>query len=351
MKKIFLKLIKTLLLVGIIACSEETSFSRPKVLPNNHDLISITETFVQEEITKEVDIIWVIDNSSSMKNEQIALAKNFSDFIDLFLENKIDFNMGITTTDTTGRGSKTPENGEFVGRSPIITSQMPSSMIKTTFMTNILVGTDGSGRERGLEGALLATQNSFNLNSVNYSFLRENANLVIIFVSDENDISPESTLFYIETLQALKPNSNMVTFCSIIDTRTESFVDPFTYPIELESYYATQWNNPGGKRYINASQATSGIIEDIHSDFAKSLINIGNKVITLVNSFTLSNKPVQDSITVKINNTPVARAVNKESSVSWYYDVIKNAVVFGTESIPAKNDLIEISYTKLQSKK
>src|SRR5690606_21483555 len=50
-----------------------------------------------------VDILWVIDNSGSMGNEQADLADNFNLFIQDFITRGIDFKMAITTTD--GRSS------------------------------------------------------------------------------------------------------------------------------------------------------------------------------------------------------------------------------------------------------
>ena len=64
---------------------------------------TIQESFTQEtniSIQKpSVDMLFVIDNSGSMQQEQKALADNFSTFIDNFLEKNIDFKIGIITTD------------------------------------------------------------------------------------------------------------------------------------------------------------------------------------------------------------------------------------------------------------
>lgn len=46
----------------------------------------------------KMDILWVIDNSGSMCEEQEALRSNFRDFLDTLDEVPIDFNMGVTTT-------------------------------------------------------------------------------------------------------------------------------------------------------------------------------------------------------------------------------------------------------------
>ncbi|MFB6375161.1 MAG: hypothetical protein ABEN55_19035, partial [Bradymonadaceae bacterium] len=47
---------------------------------------------------EKFDILWVIDNSGSMCEEQNALRKNFNQFIDTLDEVPIDFNLAVTTT-------------------------------------------------------------------------------------------------------------------------------------------------------------------------------------------------------------------------------------------------------------
>ncbi len=47
----------------------------------------------------QVDILWVIDNSGSMCQEQEILAQNFDLFIDEIDKGNLDFHIGVTTTD------------------------------------------------------------------------------------------------------------------------------------------------------------------------------------------------------------------------------------------------------------
>ena len=54
---------------------------------------TVKETFYQVESQREkLDILWVIDNSGSMEEEQDSLARNFDLFIEEFLKKDIDFN-------------------------------------------------------------------------------------------------------------------------------------------------------------------------------------------------------------------------------------------------------------------
>ena len=60
----------------------------------------VKETFYQVKSQMEkVDILWVVDNSGSMEEEQDSLARNFDLFIEELLKKDIDFKMAVTTTD------------------------------------------------------------------------------------------------------------------------------------------------------------------------------------------------------------------------------------------------------------
>lgn len=70
-------------------------------------------TVIEEAVRHKVDILFVIDNSGSMGEEQATLAANFDAFIDELEEVDADYRIGITTTDDgnpwcTGTG---PEAG------------------------------------------------------------------------------------------------------------------------------------------------------------------------------------------------------------------------------------------------
>lgn len=57
---------------------------------------------------EEVDILWVIDNSGSMCQEQEALRDKFDQFVEQFAEENIDFHIGVTTTHMQAISSSDP---------------------------------------------------------------------------------------------------------------------------------------------------------------------------------------------------------------------------------------------------
>jgi hypothetical protein len=76
---------------------------------------------IQIEVNKDVDILFVIDNSGSMGEEQANLSENFGRFVSVLEADdvKANYRLGITTTDDSnywckGAGVSAAESGQFV---------------------------------------------------------------------------------------------------------------------------------------------------------------------------------------------------------------------------------------------
>lgn len=72
----------------------------------------VKDEAVDLAINKDVDVLFVIDNSGSMGEEQAALAKNFGSFVEVLEQKGVDANyrLGVTTSDM-GHG-KCPASGD-----------------------------------------------------------------------------------------------------------------------------------------------------------------------------------------------------------------------------------------------
>ncbi|HEY8374901.1 MAG TPA: VWA domain-containing protein [Nannocystis sp.] len=85
-----------------------------------YDKVSEAEKNVAIAINKDVDILFVIDNSGSMADEQELLSANFKSFIDVLEAPDVNANyrIGITTTDSGNprcpSADTTPEGGKLV---------------------------------------------------------------------------------------------------------------------------------------------------------------------------------------------------------------------------------------------
>ena len=65
-----------------------------------------------------VDILWVIDNSTSMADDQKALAANFSSFIGFLSATNVDYHIGVVDSDMQHAGHQ----GRLQGTEKVITT-------------------------------------------------------------------------------------------------------------------------------------------------------------------------------------------------------------------------------------
>ncbi|MBT3984249.1 MAG: hypothetical protein HOE90_23035, partial [Bacteriovoracaceae bacterium] len=283
---------------------------------DSQNTITITENFAgkSEQESGKVDILWVVDNSGSMENEQAALSYNFDIFINQFIDQDIDFQMGITTTDP-----RRWYNGDMVGDP----SKLNSSYAKSNessflrhFKNQIQVGTNGYGEEMGLK-----TMKSFL--EKNSSIFRDDAYLAIVILSDEEEQSSSSANNYVNFLSTLKPNAGMVKVHSIVTK-------------ELNN---NQWETVGQK-YLDVSSATNGIQASIKEDFFGILQDMGEKIVTFATSFPLSNTPIESSLEVYIND--------ELQTSGWSFDASINAVKFDENMAPQDGDQIKVVYETAQ---
>jgi hypothetical protein len=82
-----------LALCALTACN-----SHPVSLSSSAGVVEIQEK-TNIAGSEQMDILWVVDNSGSMCQEQRILRDNFSKFIDELNRTNLDFHIGVTTTD------------------------------------------------------------------------------------------------------------------------------------------------------------------------------------------------------------------------------------------------------------
>jgi len=276
-------------------------------------LTNASDQFIQNTAQEaKVDILWVMDNSGSMSDEQQALSNNFDAFISDFIQKNIDFKMAITTTD--GRRN----SGQMVGDSDELTSVAAANNVNrfmNNFTDQINVGIRGSGDEMGIE----TSKDFFD----NYrSWAREDAYLIVVYISDEEDNSRGFVSDYISNLQSLKASAGMVKAYSIVTTE----LDP-----------NKQWESVG-ERYMQVSRATGGEIASIHQDFHETLSGFGFKILDLLDSFPLSGVPVGTELSVTVNNQVIEQG--------WTYDEASRSIKFDENAIPDEGEVIIAYYQK-----
>ena len=298
-----------------------------------------TDEFSQQTAAA-IDILWVVDNSNSMAANQRGLGQSFESFIKNLMETGVDYHIGVISTDVG-------ESGTFPMGATYIDSTIPNP--EQAFLSNVQVGTLGSPIERAFESAALALgvgpgwSPGNRPTPPNPGFLRENASLFIIMVSDENDKSFGPVGYYRRVFENYKGpgNESMISISAIVGDPGEGCFEP------------TRGNAQAGDRYIDLASQTGGLFASICDDFSESLKELSISAAGLSSRFELSTAPnVQAAISCGSNmeRSPFCVIVNGElipqgnSRSGWLYDSRTNSIIFGAASIPAPQATITVEY-------
>lgn len=300
------------------------------------------------------DILWVIDNSGSMGQEQEGIARNAGPFIDVALDRKIDFRMGVTSTDMDGglKGRLYPLDQKHPR---ILTNRGLREDLEKDWEYLIKQGTSGSGNEKGLAAARAALSppliSSLDLPETpekydgNLGFLRRDANLTIIIVSDERDssyeVAPSSTYWeeYVSFFRNIKG-----------ERRSDSMLRVHTITGGLEGC-ATAGVATG---YNEVAEATGGIIQSIcASDWSEALQEIADSALSFESCFTLHGLPgpqpgetstdPEDWLQVMFDGKPQPRR-SPSGNVVWRYDAETNEICFDPYYAPRPSDYVDVTY-------
>ena len=156
---------------------------------------------------RPIDVLFVIDDSCSMENDQRQLGANLRSFFSSFQAGQVDFHVGVVTTDMT----EANRGGRLVA--PFLTQNTPN--VTTAFQEMVMVGTGGSGDERGLSAQYAALRDPL-ASSVNAGFVRPEADFALVFLTDEEDHSTQSVNFFVTGLKRLKPDGAAITVGAIL---------------------------------------------------------------------------------------------------------------------------------------
>jgi hypothetical protein len=304
-----------------------------------------TDRFIQKSDAK-VDVLFVVDNSGSMMEEQQSLGQNFAAFMSAASEAAVDYHIGVTTTGieaSPGGWSVCPggaEGGEAGRLVPanrsgphIISPSTPNPA--AVFAANTRVGVC-HWNEQGLEASYRALSapllhNSDDPNTGlpgdgNAGFLREDARLAIIYLSDEEDFSPRSVDFYKTHFLALKGND-----------ATKLSISAIVGPSNLASCPTA---SSSGNKYIALARATGGVVESICTpNWADSLRNLSESTFGPNRTFKLTEKPEPadgSKIVVRVDGVQVTSG--------WRYDAGTNSVIFDADTAPPAGSVVEITY-------
>lgn len=271
---------------------------------SDYDLVQFDGDDVFQQLeASEVDVLLAIDNSCSMQPYQDELAENFDNFLTYFEEGDVDYRLGVVTSTITtvtpndycsqADIDAIPAGGQLVGDGDgptIITPETPDGA--AVFADIVDVGVCGAGFEAGIESAYQALTGPVSEN-YNDGFLRDDAYLSIIFVSDEQDFSPLKVNDYINGFRDVKGAREREVFNASALVITD--LD--------ECSSAQQQAGEVGTRYIDVAQQTGGVVGSICAeDFTSIVTELSLASSRLTDTFYLSKLPDVASLTVYVDD-------------------------------------------------
>ncbi|HEY1098180.1 MAG TPA: vWA domain-containing protein, partial [Myxococcota bacterium] len=275
---------------------------------------TIEERFTAGDAISAVDILFVIDNSGSMSDDQQLLAENFAAFFAEALgSGGVDFQVGVTTTDIL---TPSAANGALVGAPAILRNTTPD--LEGAFGRNVLVGVDGAGLELGLEAMRRAIDHP-----ANSGFIRNNAALSVVFVTDEEDGG------------AFVADEGLPSLARAPDEYVALLRSTKAGALSNAPVLVSGVITPGqALRYQAVVDAFHGSVLDItRADWGSRLGEIGVDTFALARTFDLQTRTTRASITVTIDGV---------ATTAFSYDTARGAVIL--DENPPTGAAIVISY-------
>ena len=316
--------------LGLLAC-EDVRFTENPV----H-----VDTF-QQAPNPTVDILWVVDNSGTMREERQELGAKFDQFMSRLEESGADYHIGVVSTDADDPA----HSGRLQGNPLYISNSTPNA--KDAFIQNVDLAETENRIEKGLDAMRLALSDEL-MAGHNSGFLRQDAAFFVIVISDEDDGSIGSTRYYARWLDHLKAkgNENLVSLSAIVGTEGCDNVTSF------------------GDRYIEVQELTAGLFYSICTpDYGPMVEDLGIKAAGLRRKFYLSQFPREDTIRVLAysENDPACERMDDctdpllcasghrcatELMDEWVWEQDGNAIFFPGSYLPPPGYIIEVAFIR-----
>lgn len=273
-----------------------------------------------------VDVLLVVDNTTGPDEERAALAERFDLFSSYATDNAIDYHVAVTTMSTRpdyGQGrlvhNDMPMSGDlFDGpRANRIVTAASTPSPGDVFATNVNMRGASLGAAfdtAGFTTMRLATSPAYTV-AANAGFLRPEARLSVLFVSDEEERSVESVAFFEDMLDGVKGTSqrHRVTASALAGPT----------PAGCSGAQGTAIAAP---RYADFVRRTGGTFASICSaDWDATVRELGDTVFGFGRRYRLTAPALAQTIEVEIDGIAVPR-VGPSGAILWTYDASDGAI-------------------------
>jgi len=263
------------------------------------------------------DIVFSVDLSCSMDDDAAALGGEFSTFINELSNYSNDWQIIVANDD------------DGCNRGTILRPNTPSY---STLFSDYVQGCNNTGIFGSCENPYTESLLTVAANAIdntdqaecNAGFLRQNALLHIIMVSDEPEQSTGAWSDYVNQVIAKKGNAANVKFSAIAG--------------DINGGCSQNGKSAeAGTGYWDAVNATGGVFMSFCANWTNPQnLQLLAEASVIMDSYPLDNPAVDGSIEVYVNGTEVPSG--------WHYDESLNSVVFDSNP-PEEGDHIRIVYS------
>ena len=350
---------------------------------------------VDRSRSREVDIVFVINNSPSMAAHQSRIADNLNRFRHLFYTRDLDYRIGVLTTDfVNADSSRRTEEQQFFkevrsveldpsgnplldsrGRPKSVTKRVASNGTLVTlpvlsqpwitpqtsdgvFAELVKVGTNGDSNRTAFTSVYNFVAGSYNQQ---HTFLRSDATTIVVFFMDEEETrmatwkeqkngSRQAEWFEDGKLPDLLNhyNERHPKNRQSLDAYINAWVlRPFIIAKgnkrgKIEMHAVVSTNNVSHRR---AAELTGGTVLNIDSDFSGPLAALGDRIADTV---AVALEPVESGATFYLKSVRVlvdGQEVRPDAQNGYVYEGLTHTIRFqGTAKKLAFLAKIEISY-------
>ena len=286
-------------------------------------------------LNNKVDILFVVDNTSSMMQHQKRIAGQLAPLILDLNKLKMDYRFAVTTTSMGEPSQSCPQTSRSLIGAPKYLTVKNIANLQDRFV----VGQSGCDIERGLDAMAHVISEKY-LASITSDFIRSDALLVVNFITDEEDKSSEygnsSTDDFIKLLDRRKP-----LFKDGARGWIANFIGTLNPNVSCDQLGASP--NVGIK-YLKLIDASSGVKSSIcNLDMTTTVSNIRARIVGVLTSYRFKEEPNKSTIEVSVGGERIFEdAINGWTLLTEGETFILR---FNGEAIPQADEPVIVNYT------
>lgn len=305
----------------------------------------VCDQFVATEQAR-ADIIWVVDDSGSMEDDQMAVRSAADAMVEILGSAEVDYRLGVARMFAQDENDR--RRGRLEGDG--FTRDLDQ------FQNDIVVGADG-GWEPGLETGILVVDRLLPATPAaeeDPNHLREDAATILIHLSDERDQTVECA-----ACGGCEAREGEQTFCS--DPEGQQVIDQFIedYTARGITSFALVGDLPNGcqqtstrddfepgQGYVEVANATGGQFGSLCGDMRQNLEDVARAATGVASTYELSQIPASATIRVAIGPPGQGRAIPRSRDNGFDYDPVQNKIIFYGDARPEKDDEVVVGYRR-----